>query len=176
LTQLGHHAEAFEASQRALALDPGLPEAALQVARQQRAAGLLADAATTLDRAIEAGARTGAVYLERAVLHLTGRRLPEAEAALRQAMERDPTNRIAIERTALVVNELGRYREAAQLFERLVALQPDRSDIWRTLGALYIARLDDPTNAARCFRHALRTERDPRRQQELRALLAELTR
>jgi tetratricopeptide (TPR) repeat protein len=78
---------------------------------------------------------------------------------------------VALENAARAAYLLGRGREAAQTYESLLRLAPDRGDVWKALGALYREVLGDPAEADRCFRRALQLERDPAERAALEALL-----
>jgi len=61
-----------------------------------------------------------------------------------------------------------------QLYEQLLRLQPSRTDLWKTAGALYLYELKDNADALRCFRRALVLETDPAEKQKLEAMVTEL--
>ncbi|HEY9419876.1 MAG TPA: hypothetical protein VIW92_00535, partial [Thermoanaerobaculia bacterium] len=60
------------------------------------------------------------------------------------------------------------------LYEQLLRLQPNRLDLWKTAGALYLYDLDDRASAARCFRRALTLEVNPAERVKLEELMREL--
>jgi len=81
---------------------------------------------------------------------------------------------IPLENAARAAYRLGRHREAAQLYEQLLRLQPGRGDLWKTAGALYLYELDDDADALRCLRRALALESDPAERQKIEELLGEI--
>lgn len=91
-----------------------------------------------------------------------------------QASRRAPTDPVPLEGAARAAYQLGRRQEAAELYERLLRLQPGRLDLWKTAGAIYYYELEDRPAALRCFRRALSLEPDPAERAKLAELLREL--
>lgn len=174
LLQLGRKSEAEREYRRALALDPTQPEAATNLARLLRESGKGRDAVAVLDAAVAAGSRTPAVFLERGVAHAEAGRLPAALADFREAGRRDPTNPVPLANAAHAAYELGQKQAAAQTYEQLLRLAPDRLADWKTLGAIYLYDLEDAPRATEAFRRALALEADPQERAKLAALLLEL--
>lgn len=75
---------------------------------------------------------------------------------------------------AQLAYRLGQAREAVQLYERLLQIQPNRLDVWKISGALYLYELEDGENALRSFRRALTLEIDPAERGKLEAMIKEL--
>lgn len=171
LLALGRRAEAEREYRKALALDPTLPEAATNLARILREKGEKAAAIAVLDAALDAGGHAGEVYLERGTAYAESGSLEEALRDFREAARRRPADPVALEDAARAAYHLGRTREAAQGYEALLRIAPDRGDLWKTLGALYLETLDEPEEAQRCFRRALLLERDPQERSKLEDLL-----
>ncbi len=174
LLALGRKEEAEKELRRALTLDPSHPEAASDLARLLRSRGDGAGALKVLDAAIEAGAGAPRVYLERALARSAAGRLEDALHDFREAARRGPGDPVALEGAARAAYQLGRHRESVQLFEQLLRLQPNRLDLWKTTGALYLYDLDDRPAAVRCFRRALTLEVDPAEKVKLEELVREL--
>ena len=127
-----------------------------------------------LARLLAGGAHEAEVHRERGLALAELGRLEEALSAFREASRRDPQDAVAIEDAARAAFHLGRDREAVILYETLLRLRPGDVATWKTLGAIYIQRLDDPAQASRCFREALRLSRDPAEREELARAVAEL--
>jgi tetratricopeptide (TPR) repeat protein len=174
LLALGRAAEAEREFRHALVLDPSLGDAAVPLSRLLRESGRAAEAAAVLDRALAAGALAPAVFLERGLGHAEAGRLEPALADFREAARRAPTDPLPLENAARASFALGRAREAAILYETLLRLAPDRGDVWKTLGAVYLEALDDRAQALRAFRAAYRLESDPAERARLEAVLAGL--
>jgi len=174
LLALGRADEAEREFRHALVLDPSLGDAAVPLARLLRESGRAAEAAAVLDRALAAGALAPAVFLERGLGHAEAGRLEPALADFREAARRAPTDPLPLENAARASFALGRAREAAILYETLLRLAPDRGDVWKTLGAVYLEALDDRAAALRAFRAAYRLESDPAERARLEAVLAGL--
>ncbi|HEX6898647.1 MAG TPA: sulfatase-like hydrolase/transferase [Thermoanaerobaculia bacterium] len=174
LLALGRKDEAEKELRRALSLDPSHPDAAADLARLLRSRGDAAGALKALDAVIEAGAGAPGVYLERALARSAAGRLEDALRDFREAARRGPADPAPLEGAARAAYQLGRHRESAQLFEQLLRLQPNRLDLWKTTGALYLYDLDDRAAAVRCFRRALTLEVDPAEKVKLEELVKEL--
>ncbi len=172
LIKLGRRAEAEKEYRRALALDPTLPEAASNLARLERERGDATAALATLEKALAAGGRAPQLYLERGTALAEAGRLEEALRDFREAARRDPQDTVALENAARAAYHLGRVREAAQIYESALRLAERRSDLWKTLGAIYLFELEQRADAERCFRRALAFETDPQTRAELEELLA----
>ncbi len=118
-------AAALDASARALAADPALPEA--HVAAALVAIGVDFDrekAAREWDQAIALGPANVDVRATRAVFHLCYVRgdFAAAERDVRIALERDPLNQTAHAQLGLVLSFAGRAAEAVEEAERAIAL------------------------------------------------------
>jgi arylsulfatase A-like enzyme/Tfp pilus assembly protein PilF len=171
LLALGRRAEAEREYRKALTLDPTSAVAATNLARVLRERGDRRGALAVLDEAIAAGSHRPEVYLERGTVLAESGSLDPALRDFREAARRDPANPLPLENAARAAYQLGRPREAAQTYESLLRVAPERGDLWRTLGALYHYELGDRPEAERCFREALRLERDPAARAELERLL-----
>ena len=172
LLALGRRGEAEREYRRALTLDPTQAEAAANLARILRERGDRAAAVAVLDAAIAAGSHGSEVYLERGTGLAEAGRLEPALRDFREAARRNPLDTVALENAARAAFHLGRGREAAQAYESLLRLAPERGDVWKALGALYLEVLGDAAEADRCFRRALQLERDPAERAKLEALLS----
>jgi tetratricopeptide (TPR) repeat protein len=174
LLALGKKAEAEKEYRRALALDPSMPEAASSLARLLRGRGERDDALRVLDAALAAGGKASVVYLERGRVRAESGRLAEALNDFREAARRSPTDPAPLESAARAAYQLGRHRESVQFYEQLLRLAPNRLDLWKTAGAIYLNDLDDRPAALRCFRRALALEPDPAERTKLDELVREL--
>ena len=171
LLALGRRAEAEREYRKALTLDPTLAEAAANLARILRQRGDRDGALAVLAGAIAAGSHGSEVYLERGTALAEAGEVAAALGDFREAARRNPTDTVALENAARAAFHLGRGREAAQTYEALLRLAPERGEVWKTLGALYLEVLGEAAEAERCFRRALLLERDPAQRAELEALL-----
>ncbi|MDX1999084.1 MAG: sulfatase-like hydrolase/transferase [Thermoanaerobaculia bacterium] len=174
LVRLGRPKEAEAEFRRTLALDPALAEAAAGLARLLGERGDAAGAESVLDAAVAAGCRDRDVFLERGLLRARAGRLEPALADFREAARRAPADPVPLENAARAAYQLGRVRDAAQLYERLLRLVENRVDLWKTLGAIQLYELNDPTAALPTFRRALMLESDPVERGQLEALIREL--
>jgi arylsulfatase A-like enzyme/Flp pilus assembly protein TadD len=174
LLDLGRKAEAEREFHRALTLDPAQAVAASSLARMLRQRGDRQGAQAVLDTALRAGAHEPEVYLERGVARAESGNLEGALGDFREAARRAPANPVPLENAARTAYDLKKFRDAALLYEQLLRLAPNRSDLWKTEGAIYLYELDDRDGALRCFRRALILETDAGEHAKLEALVKEL--
>jgi len=171
---LGKKQDAEREYRHALTLDPTLPEAAANLAKLLRERGDRAGAAAILDTALKGGTHSPEVYLERGLARAESGNLSGALTDFREASHRDPANPVPLENAAKAAYQLHQVRVSAQLYEDLLRLAPQRTDLWKTLGAIYYFELADKPNALRAFRQALLLERDPAERGKLEAMVREL--
>jgi choline-sulfatase len=174
LLDLGHKPEAEKEYRRALALDPAQATAATNLAHLLRQQGDRKGAVAVLDTALRAGAHEPEVFLERGLARAEAGSLESALADFREAAHRAPANPVPLENAARTAFDLKRFRDSALLYEQLLRLQPNRPDLWKTAGAIYLEELDDHPSALRCFRRALLLESDVAEKAKLEALVKEL--
>ncbi|HKH47210.1 MAG TPA: sulfatase-like hydrolase/transferase [Thermoanaerobaculia bacterium] len=173
LVKLRRRAEAEKEYRRALALDPTLDEAASNLARLLRERGLKEEALRVLDATLSAGAHGEQVFEERGFVLAEMGRLADALRDFRESARRNPLDPVPLENAAHAAYRLGQPRDAVQLYERLLQIQPNRLDAWKAAGAIYLD-LEDDEGAVRCFRRALTLEIDPAERGKLEALVREL--
>jgi tetratricopeptide (TPR) repeat protein len=174
LLQLGHVDEAIAQFRLSLALDPSQPQAAVILARVLEGRRETAEALNVLDAAIAAGCRAPMVFLERGQALAESGHLAEALDAFQEASRRNPGDAVARENAARAAFGLSRFADSARIYEDMLRVFPQREDIWKTLGAVYVFRLDDKTSGARAYREALRLEHDPVEREKLEVLLKDL--
>ena len=174
LLALGREDEAIEQYRRALALDPAQAESAANLARLLRERKDLAGALQALQGALGAGSHAPAVLLEHGLALAESGRPADALASFEEAARRSPGDPAPAENAAHAAYQLGRFAEAARLYETALRLAPDRGDLWKTLGAVYLVQLDDPGDARRAFGAALGLETDPQERERLDQALREL--
>jgi choline-sulfatase len=174
LLTLGRKAEAEKEYRRALALDPAEAAGASNLARLLREKGDHKGARDVLDLALRAGAHEPEIFLERGLDRAESSDLEGALADFREAARRAPANPVPLEDAARTAYGLKRFRDASQLYEQLLRIAPNRGDLWKTEGAIYLYELDAKTDALRCFRRALLLESDPGEHAKLEALVKEL--
>ncbi len=174
LLGLGRKAEAEKEYRRALALDPAQATAASNLARLLRQRGERKEAVAVLDTALRAGAHEPEIFLERGTARAESGNLDGALGDFREAARRAPANPVPLENAARTAFDLKRFRDASLVYEQLLRLQPNRGDLWKTAGAIYLEELDDRPDALRCFRRALLLETDSGEKAKLEALVREL--
>jgi tetratricopeptide (TPR) repeat protein len=174
LKQLGKRAEAEKEYRRALTLDPSQGEAASNLAQLLDERGEKAAALKVLDASIAAGSYSAEVHLERGLTLVELNRFEDALRDFHESARRNPANPVPLENAARAAYRLGRQREAVQLYEDLLRLQPGRGDLWKTAGALYFYELGDKADAERCFRRALTLETNPAEREKIEETLEEI--
>jgi choline-sulfatase len=174
LLKLGRKAEAEKEYRRALALDPAQAVGATNLARMLREKGDKKGAREVLDLALRSGAHEPEIFLERGVDRAESGNLEGALSDFREAARRAPANPVPLENAARTAYDLKRFRDASQLYEQLLRIAPNRTDVWKTEGAIYLYELDEKTEALRCFRSALLLETDSGEHAKLEALVKEL--
>ena len=175
-------------AQKALELDPSLPEANVYLAQKAMTydydwseAGRLVKAALAYDPAPAIACWVNALYL------IALGRAGEAEARIRRMVEADPLTVFNRHYLALLLAAMGRDREAEAEFHHVLELDERFAVAWRGLAALHFGR-GEMNEAADCIERAyslspfmpsitgafagmLARNGDPRRAEEL---LAEL--
>jgi hypothetical protein len=127
LERQGHTAEALAAYQHLLEFWPGLPDAWYNLARLQRHSGQYARALVSYQEALERSvARPEEVHLNRGVIFSDYlNQYDAAEAELKRALEINPLYVPALINYANLHEDLGRRDLAAQIYARLLVLDPD---------------------------------------------------
>ncbi|MEQ1514135.1 MAG: sulfotransferase [Lysobacteraceae bacterium] len=122
LARTGQVEEAIATLQRALSLNPALPQVWLALADLQRAVGRQKDADEAYAGYIRYSVRDP--NLLQAAEALNANRLPEAEGMLRAWLKQHPTDVVAIRMLGELAVRVGRNPEALRLFERCLELAP----------------------------------------------------
>ncbi len=175
LLALGREDEAIEEHRRALALDPSLAASAANLARLLRGRNDPAGAREVLSRALAAGSHSPEVWMEQGLALVDLGRLDEALGSFREAARRNPGDPAPLEDAGHAAFQLGKFVEAVRLYEEALRRAPDRGDLWKTLGAVYLVQLDDGAEALRAFRAALALETDPGERTRLEEVIEELS-
>ncbi len=76
--------------------------------------------------------------LDTAWQHYSGGRLPQAESLYRQIIEADANQPVALHLLGLIVHQVGKNEEAAELIGRAVTLQPRYAEALHNLGIILI--------------------------------------
>jgi arylsulfatase A-like enzyme/Tfp pilus assembly protein PilF len=174
LRRLGRNEEAEAAWRSGLSIDPADGHVAAYLARSLRRRGQVGAAEEVADTVLTAGARLPVLYFERGMARMAR---DEPQAALEdfeEAARRDPRQREPLANAAQVARSLGQPARAARLYERLVRLEPDRAELWSSLGDLYRGPLAEREQAIRCFQRALALEETVAGRRRLEAILEEL--
>ncbi len=134
---------------KALALDPGLPEAHHSLATYYFLGQLDYDRALREFAVVEASRPSDArVFLAEGVLRMRQGKMPEALAAFEKALQLDPLSDGVANQYAQVYDMLRDFPHAEALYDRALALAPDKPDLYYFKTWLYL-RLDGTTRRAR---------------------------
>jgi len=130
-----------EAVERALVLDPNLPDAHALTGQIKREVDWdWTGANTSLQRAVELDPENSAVLNLAAGLADSFGRFEEAVELLRRAIALDPLNAAIRGSLAEICAVMGRQEEAEVHFKKALELNPDLSPLHEGLGLLYLAQ------------------------------------
>jgi TolB-like protein/Flp pilus assembly protein TadD len=133
--------QAREAAERALALDPNLPEAHAQIGRiKMFADGDWTGANASLQRALALDPGNPAVLYAAAGLANSLGRSEEALDLSRRSIALDPLNTATRVSLALLCFEMGRQEEAEVEFKKVLELNPGLPLVHAGLGLVYLAQ------------------------------------
>jgi tetratricopeptide (TPR) repeat protein len=82
-----------------------------------------------------------------------GSRLPEAEAASKAALERNPASAVAGNELGIVERKLGKFAEAEAAYQRTIDAEPNYAPTYFNLGVLYDLYLAEPQKALAQYEH-----------------------
>jgi len=162
--------------ERALELNPRYAEATLTYSSLFEQQGADDKALALLQRARGAGVRDPEIETRVAVLELKRGNVEAAKDAFRRGLELYPEAPRPLEAMGRIAFRQAHYAEAADYYERLLAVSPS-ARVARTLGSLRLEQLDDRAGALEAFELALGLMGggDPGRE-ELARLVEELSR
>jgi len=130
-------------------------EEAFSLLQQQKS---VQDALDHLNRAIKYSPAYGDAYVLKSFLYLE--RLPnieEALAAAQLATKYAPTNPDSHYTLGLVLQRKGRFDEAEKALQQALAVNPNYSDVYLSLGDLYAEDMKDKNKAVEAYRRYLET-------------------
>jgi len=145
---------AAQACQRAIELDPDLPETQLALGEIKRASGQHDAALRAFEKALESRATCFEAMLGIARTHGEAGKMAEAEAAARRAISHQPTDWRAHNLLGWIHIQNGHPDLAVENWQRVLELTPDNARGLSNLGAGY-SRLDDFDSAIKAFRRSL---------------------
>ncbi|MEK8029261.1 tetratricopeptide repeat protein [Ideonella sp. DXS29W] len=148
-----------EACLAALKLAPQQPEALQLMGVAQHLLGRHEAALEWLDRAAVHKADAADLHVNRGEVLRTLTRWPEAEAALRRALELLPDNVEALNNLGLVLQARGRHDEAEAAYRQALALRPGHVEALNNLGTLH-QEMRRPAQAEACYREVLTAQPD----------------
>jgi len=117
------YAEAHEALERSIGLDPSLAESHFQMGLLASQQGNRQDAIEQWKKAVELQPRHAPALFFLGTMALESGDLTEAESAFRRSLEADPNNMKTEYDLGLVLNKLGKADEAKQHLERYRSMQ-----------------------------------------------------
>jgi tetratricopeptide (TPR) repeat protein len=132
----------IEACRARVALEPDSADAWLALAKALHRAGEEREAAAAYLKALDRGAPAPGVHLQIGVLYAA---LFEHESAIKhleKTIDLEPDNADALCMLGTVMSDLGRFDEAAEWFERALAMRADFSEAHFNLGLVRFERSD----------------------------------
>jgi Flp pilus assembly protein TadD len=151
--------EARAALERAVALDPRLPEAWNELGGVETLAGNLAEAVRCYERAVSLAPDLPYVLLNAAQAHGKTGNSDQAERLYRRLLALEPRNGDAANGLGLLLAKLGRTGEARKLFELAISVKRDDSSAINNLGVLYM-NLGQINDAIAAFQYGIRVAPD----------------
>ncbi|HEU4333112.1 MAG TPA: protein kinase [Candidatus Eisenbacteria bacterium] len=135
------HERARKAAERALALEPGLPEGHVRLGSiQMNYDRDWARAEASFRRALDAAPGNGIVLRLAGNLASNLGRLDEAIALYRRALDRDPLSPAAYQSLAITYHAAGHLREAEEAYRMSLELAPQRVGTRSGLGLVLLAQ------------------------------------
>ncbi|PYP13270.1 MAG: hypothetical protein DMD56_01135 [Gemmatimonadetes bacterium] len=146
---------AKRAVDRALELDPGLPEAHHSLASYYFLGQLDYERALREFAVVEASRPSDAhVFLAEGVLRMRQGKMPEALAAFDKALQLDPLSDGVANQYAQVYDMLRDFTRAEALYDRALALAPDNAEVYYWKAWLYLRRDGSTPRAREVFEQA----------------------
>lgn len=136
LAKEGKNKLAMDECERALDLDPHLPEIYQFMGQLLLANGESAKAIDSFEKAIKLQPSLGEVYADLGQAYLRSGRYEDAAKSAREAIKIDQVNPSAFYTIGLALMEMGDYPHAYEAFSRTVKLKPDYAEAY--LGAANI--------------------------------------
>ncbi len=130
----GHHAQAAEAYQRAIALQPGAVEPRLGALLPLMALRRWQDAERIGEEALALAPNDFTALSRLAWIHYNQARYAEAEPLYRRALAAYPASADVRTGHAWTLLKLGRHKEAREAFEAVLAYAPDQANAHLGLG------------------------------------------
>lgn len=116
------------------------------------------EAIERLDKALKYNPTFGDAYVLKSYLYLEfAPNLNEALAAAEQAVKYSPENPDSPYTLGLVLQRKGRFAEAEKALQQALALNPNYTDVYLSLGDLYAQDLKDQNKAVEAYRRYLET-------------------
>jgi tetratricopeptide (TPR) repeat protein len=130
-------------------------EQAFSILQQQRPAQ---EALERLNKALEYDPRFGDAYVLKSYLYLEHiPNVAEALAAARSAVQYAPDNPDSSYTLGLVLQRKGQFPEAERAMQQALAVNPNYSDVYLSLGDLYAEDLKDTSKAVAAYKRHLET-------------------
>jgi tetratricopeptide (TPR) repeat protein/predicted AlkP superfamily phosphohydrolase/phosphomutase len=159
LEKLEKPGEARASLERALELDPTHPEAALELSILRERLGDPGGAIEVAKKARAQGARDPRLAAQLGALYLRTGRWQEALPLLGEASEERPGNTMILGNYGTALAMSGDMTGAAQVFEKIVRLDPESPEARAQLGVFYL-RMRRPEKAGPHLKEAVRLEPD----------------
>lgn len=152
-------AEARETLQRALVVDPRLPEGWNELGGVESQAGNDADALRYYEKALALGPDLPYALINVAQTADKLGKSAEAERSYRRLLEVEPKNGDAANGLGLLLAKQGKTVEARKLFELAISIRRDDSSAINNLGVLFL-NIGQPNDAIAAFQYGIKAAPD----------------
>jgi tetratricopeptide (TPR) repeat protein len=159
LAQQGRLAEALASFQRALQLQPGLPQTHNNLGIALQDQGRLEEAVASYRRALALRPDYAMAYNNLGTALKEQQKLDEALACFRRALQLKPDDVMANSNAAMALKDQGQLAEAAACYRRTLELKPDYAEAYADYGVV-LRGLGSLDEAEACCRRALQLKPD----------------
>ncbi len=152
-------AEARAALEKAVTLNPALPEIWNELGGVEAAAGDYAAAVRHYEKALELGPDLAYALVNAALAYSQVGNSTEAERLYRRALEVDPKDGEVANSLGILVAKQGRTEEARKLFEAAIEIRPDDTSAINNLGILFL-KTGQVNDAIAAFQYGIKVAPD----------------
>ncbi|WP_176473828.1 tetratricopeptide repeat-containing sulfotransferase family protein [Actibacterium ureilyticum] len=147
LCRKGEAEAGIVALRRSLEKDPKQPEVRLVLGTTLTNSQQADEAVAVLEEALNQGDTRGIVHIRLAQAYVNAGRLDDAKRQFEIAEGKEDGKPVALSAHAMHLQSLGDFAQAERKFREAIALDPRRGETYRTFGASYRFKPDDPLMA-----------------------------
>ncbi len=153
------HREASEEFKKAIAADPAMVSAYLNLIGAYKKLGMTAQVQALLANAVKITPDSAEGWLDLFEWYLREGEMQKARFSLEQALRLDPENQVTLVTGGEIYLHEQLYGEAAALFEKALGVNPSDTRIYNYLGITY-RRMDMNEQAVTCFTKAITIDKE----------------